>query len=81
MLVPVIWVVAEATATGGRDAVEDQDRRGQEAAADADHAGQQADQPAEADDHQRVHRKARDRQVDVHGGGDPRVRTSYPQWS
>ena len=49
-----------------RDAVEDQDRRGEEAAADADHAGQQADQPAEADDHQSVHRQARDRQIDVH---------------
>ena len=50
----------------GRDAVEDQDRRRQETAADADHAGEQSDQPAEADDHQRVHRQARDRQIDIH---------------
>src|SRR6185503_21179176 len=51
-----------------RDSIEDQDRGGEETAADSDHAGEETDQPAQADDHQRVHRQARDRQVDVHWG-------------
>jgi len=51
---------------GGRDAIDDQQRRGEEPAADPEHAGEQPHPRAERDDDERVHRQVGDRQVKVH---------------
>ncbi len=50
-----------------RDAVEDKQRRRQETAAHAEHARKDADQRPQPHDHEDVHRKAGDRQIQVHG--------------
>ena len=51
---------------GGRNAIEDHQRRGQEPAAHAEHSRQQPGQRAERDNDQPVDRKVGDGKVDVH---------------
>ncbi len=60
-----------ATATAGRDADEDQQRRHQEAAADAEHARDEADREAHREQQEDVDRQIGDWKVDLHGHTPP----------
>lgn len=61
-----MWLAAEATATPGRDADEDQERGHQEAVADAEHAGDKADRGPNRQQQEDVDRDVGDREVDLH---------------
>ena len=64
-----MWLATLATATAGRDADEDQQRRHQEAAADAEHAGNEPDREPHREHEEDIDGKVGDRKIDFHGLG------------
>ena len=64
-----MWLATLATATAGRDADEDQQRRHQEAAADAEHARDESDREPHGQDQEDVDGQVGDREIDLHAGG------------